>query len=175
MNLKFLKSSDLNILFAAAVKRLSQNGPDFYGWKNDPVAQPDGSITQSQGWGDDAQDVPVGVEGGFKIFKSKLDGAYGERFLNMLGMISALVVAGKRVAILQKVEKGLPFSAEGWAILCIEGYPLFHVAPHDLPMDEIETLVSLVQEGTEEYAWTEWKGTDKVSEYNMMLEWITPA
>jgi hypothetical protein len=174
MNLRFLKSADLSLLFSAAVKRLTENGPDFYGWKNDPTLQEDGSVTQSQGWGADAKDIPVGVEGGFGIFKAKLDGAYAERFLNMLGMISALVSAGKRVAILQKAEKGLPFNADGWVIVCIEGYPMFHVAPHDLPMGEIETLVSLVQEGAEEYQWTEWKGTDKVSEYTMLLEWLTP-
>ena len=173
MNLIFLTLANISTLFSAAIKRLEANGPDFYGWKNDPALKEDGSVVQTQGWGESATEVPVGVAGGFEIFKAKLNGAYGERFLNTLGFIFALVAKGKRVAIHQKAEKGLPFDADGWVIFCIEGYPMFHVAPWDLPMAEIQELVSLVNEGTEEYAWTEWKGTNKVSEYTMLLNWLT--
>lgn len=173
MNLNFLTLANISILFSAAIKRLTANGPDFYGWKNDPILKEDGSVVQFQGWGDDAKEVPVGVAGSFEIFKAKLNGAYGERFLNTLGFIFALVAKGKKVAILQKAEKGLPFNADGWVIICIEGYPMFHVAPWDLPMAEISELVSVVNEGTPEYDWTEWKHTDKVSEYTMMLNWLT--
>lgn len=165
MNLKFLNIDNLSILFAAAIKRLEANGPDFYGWKNDPTYAEDGSITV-----DGTSATPAAAN---DRMKSKLHGAYGERFLNTLGLVYALIAKGKKIAILQKNEKGIPFDAEGWVIICIEGYPMFHVAPWDLPMAEIAELVSLVAEGTEEYAWTEWKGTNKVSEYTMLLNWLT--
>ena len=173
MKLHFLNTAELTVLFSAAMNRLAENGPDFYGWKNDPKLGEGGVITQTQGWGDSAKDVQLSTEDAFGIFKSKLDGAYGERFLNLCGMIAALVAKGKRVAILQKQEKGLPFDADGWIIVCVEGYPLFHVAPHDLPMEQITGIVSVVNEGTPEWEWTEWKGTDKVSEYTMLLNWLS--
>lgn len=165
MNLKFLTLANISVLFVAAIKRLEANGPAFYGWKNDPAYAEDGSIII-----DGASATPTAAN---DRMKEKLNGAYGERFLTTLGFIHALIAKGKKVAILQKAEKGLPFNADGWVILCIEGYPMFHVAPWDLPMGEISELVSLVSEGTEEYSWTEWKGTDKVSEYTMLLNWLT--
>jgi hypothetical protein len=171
MNLKFLTVADMATLFKAAIVRLNANGADFYGWKNSPEF--DGQkFSQVQGWGDSAQPVEITPDAALSIYKSKLDGAYGERFLNTLGMISALVSNNKQVAILQKNENGLPFDAADWIILCIEGYPMFHVSPDDLAMADIASIVNLVQEGTEEYTWTEWKGTDKVSEYTMLLNWL---
>ena len=171
MKLRFLSAADLSIVFAAAVKRLNENGPDYYGWKNSPEF--DGvNFTHKSGWGEDEKNTIVGPTEALRIYEEKLNGAYGERFLCSLGMIAGLVTRGKRVAILQKAEKGLPFNAEGWVILCIEGYPMFHVAPWDLTMSDIESITNLVLEGTEEWQWTEWKGTDKVSEYTMLLEWL---
>lgn len=172
MKLIFLTSANISILFAAAIKRLVENGADFYGWKNSPEFKGQ-KFFQLQGWGDSAKEVEVTSDGALAIYKNKLDGAYGERFLNTLGMIFALVSKEKQVAILQKNEEGLPFDAAGWIIICIEGYPMFHVSPDDLSMSDIAGIVNLVQEGTPEYAWTEWKGTDKVSEYTMLLNWLT--
>lgn len=171
-NLSFLTTETIQTLFSAAINRLTANGPDFYGWKNDPTIEPDGTITQSVGWGEAATKQTLEPSVAFEIFKAKLNGAYGERFLNTLGMLQALIAKGKRVAILQKAEKGLPFDAEGWIVICVEGYPLFHVAPWDLPMAEIQSIVNVVNEGTPQWDWTEWKGTNKVSEYTMLLNWL---
>lgn len=172
MNLQFLNKKNIDILFAAAIKKLVANGANFYGWKNSPEFKSN-KFVQSQGWGDSAKDVEVTPDEALAIYKSKLDGAYGERFLNQLGLIYALVEKGKRVAILQKNEVNKAFDATGWIIICIEGYPMFHISPDDLAMADVKEICNVVKEGTPEYEWTEWKGTDKVSEYTMLLNWLT--
>ena len=128
MKLNFLNSANLPILFNAAIERLTANGAEFYGWKDAPVCDENGIFSVTSGQEGEKTTKIIDGQQALAIYESKLNGAYGERFLNTLGMIAALVAKGKRVAILQKTEVGLPFDASGWVIICIEGYPLYHVA-----------------------------------------------
>jgi hypothetical protein len=59
-------------------------------------------------------------------------------------------------------------------VASIEGHPAFHLAPWDLPMDQVEKtgLVTLVTEGSEEATIHGWKGTNKVQELSNLLDWM---
>lgn len=174
---RYLTESDLGTLVGIAKAAAAAKGADFYSWKNPPELKA-GRLVQSQGWGDQANDVEVSVEQALAIDKAKLDGAYGERFLLTVAYIIAAVKRGVRVALLQKLaEPGLPFDATGWVVVSVNGYPMFHVAPWDLPMADLNTagLVTVIGENSPEAQEHGWKQTDKVQEFGLLLDWLLAA
>lgn len=171
---RYLKVSDLEGLITLVKLAISKKGADFYGWKNSPEVR-DGALVHTSGFGSDTKTEKVSIEEALDIFKSKLDGAYGERFALTMATICGLVRQGRKVALLQiQKEEGTPFNAEGWLVVSIEGFPLFHIAPWDLPMAEVEKagLVTLVKEGSEEAQVHAWKNTTKVDEFSSILDWM---
>ena len=153
---------------AAALKKVRQNGADFYGWKNAPVADESGNWSQEQGWGDSAKAVPVTAKEAQQIFTAKLDGAYGERFVMSLGTISALIANGYNVRMVQfQSEEGVPFDANGWTVMVIETMPVFHIAPWDLDTSDLSDVVEVLQDN--QAPEVSWKETNKVGEFEALL------
>jgi hypothetical protein len=173
MGTKYLKISDLDALFSIVKAEISRKGAGFYGWVNAPEVK-DGALTHTSGWGENSKTVEVSAQEALDIYKSKLDGAYGERFALTMALLPGLIRQEKKVALLQiQKEEGTPFDATGWLVLSIEGHPAFHLAPWDLPMGEVEKtgLVTLVLEGSEEAKIHGWKNTTKVDELSNLLDW----
>jgi len=72
------------------------------------------------------------------ICKRKIDGAYGERFLCSLGLVTALVANKYEVRFVQFAkEAGVPFDASGWTCMVIGTMPIFHVSPDDLRASDV--------------------------------------
>lgn len=174
MKTKYLDLSNLSVLFTIVKAEIARKGADFYGWKNSPEVK-DGALVHTIGFGENVKTESISNEQACEIFTAKLNGAYGERFAITTALLAGLVRQGKKVAFLQiQKEEGLPFNAEGWVVISIEGFPLFHAAPWDLPMVAVEEagLITLVTEGSEEAEIHKWKGTDKVSELSNLLDWM---
>jgi hypothetical protein len=172
---RYLTSGDIPAFLALAKECCIEKGPDFYGWKNPPQLK-DGKLVQSQGWGASAHDVEVTAQEALDIYQAKLDGAYGERFMLTAGYIAAAVKAGQQVALLQmREEPGLPFDAGGWIVASVNGYPMFHIAPTDLPMAKVAELglITLVTPNTVEAETHKWKGTNKVQEFGLLLDYLS--
>jgi len=170
LNIEQLKQ--LAVIVKAAVV---EKGVDFYGWRNAPVVDEAGRLTHSSGWGDSATTTEITIQRALDIDKEKLNGAYGERFVLSVAVAIAAAKHGHEVALIQKQsEPGLPFDASGWLILAIDGHPLFHVAPHDLATQAANDagLVTLVADGSPEAEHFGWKGTNKVGELGMVLDWM---
>jgi hypothetical protein len=150
-----LTPSQLEAFSEIVKKNVSAKGQDFYKWRDSPEKNSN-------------------VDEIFSTFEAKLNGAYGERCVLAIAFATMAAKAGKKVALLQKQdEPGLPFNAEGWLVLGIEGHPIFHLAPWDVPMNEVGAagLVTLCPKGSaldQEWAW---KGTDKVQELSKLLDW----
>lgn len=175
MKTKYLNNITVKVLMKIVKKEIARKGASFYGWVNAPTVQDNGVLTHTTGWGDNTITRKVSAKEAFEIYEGKLNGAYGERFALTMALIPSLIAKGKKVALLQiQKEEGLPFNAEGWLVLSIAGFPLFHLAPWDLPMDEVAKagLVTLVAEGSEESNVHGWKGTDKVQELSSLLDWM---
>lgn len=175
MGVKHLSSSDVHTLAEIAASAAAQHGAEFYGWKNAPQYA-DGKFQHSSGWGDSATTTEISPTQALAIYEAKLNGAYGERFLLTVATVSSLVEKGHKVALLQlQDEPGVPFDAKGWVVISVNGYPLFHVSPDDLPMEKVAEagIVSLVEKGTPTAEEHGWKGTNKVEEYAMILRWAT--
>jgi len=174
MKTLYLNLSNLTVLFSIVKSEIARKGADFYGWKNAPEVK-DGKLMHSSGWGDNVTTTEVSAQEALNIYEGKLNGAYGERFVITMALLAGLVRQGKKVALLQiQKEEGIPFNAEGWVVASIEGFPMFHLAPWDLPMAEVEAagLITLVTEGSEEAKIHGWKGTNKVQELSSLLDWM---
>ena len=173
--MKIITERDLATLVKIAKAACAARGPEFYAWRNAPVASTDGRITHTSGWGDSAQTREVTAAEALDICKAKLDGAYGERFMLTVAYVVSAVRSGVRVALLQlQKEPGIPFDATGWVVVSVNGYPMFHVAPEDLPLGEVEKagMINLVLEGSEDANAHGWKGTNKVEELSLLLDWL---
>lgn len=171
---KYLNLNDVKVLFNIVKKEIALKGADFYGWVNAPVIE-NGVFTHTTGWGENTQTREISNQEALDVYKSKLDGAYGERFALTVALIPGLIRQGKKIALLQiQKEEGTPFDATGWLVLSIEGFPLFHLAPWDLPMEKVEEagFVTLIVEGSKEAKIHSWKGTDKVQELSNILDWM---
>ena len=107
--MKKLSLSLFQKIAKAVLAVVAERGADYYGWKNSPEF--DGQkFSQVQGWGDSAKPVEITPDEALAIYKSKLDGAYGERFVTSLGTIAALIANGYSVQFVQFVkEPGVPF------------------------------------------------------------------
>ena len=173
---RYLSSQSVNEFLEIALAAAAKKGAEFYGWKNAPTYK-NGGFSHSSGWGESTKTSEVSPQRALDIYQEKLDGAYGERFLLMAAAIPGLVSNGHKVAFLQlQKEEGVPFDATGWIVISVNGYPLFHIAPTDLPMAEMNEkgLVNLIVEGSAEAKEHEWKGTNKVQEFEKLLSWAIP-
>ena len=143
---------------------------EYFAWVDPPILE-GSTITHSSGVGSLTRDISV--EEALSIYKGKLDGVYGERLVLAICVAVAAVNAGKDVALLQiSDEPHVPFDANGWLVLAIEGHPIFHISPSDLPLTLANEagLVTVVSRGTVEAEKYGWKGTTKVDELHLLLD-----
>ncbi|MFA4819257.1 MAG: hypothetical protein WC621_05460 [Patescibacteria group bacterium] len=171
--MKYLTIELLSILFTIVKEEITHKGTSFYSWVNAPEVK-DEKIFHTSGWGDNAQTKEISVQQAFEIYEGKLNGAYGERFAITMALLVGLIRQGKKVALLQlQKEEGTPFDATGWVVLSIEKHPAFHLAPWDLPMTKVNEagLLNLVLENSPEAKEHGYKGTNKVQELCMLLDW----
>ncbi len=165
--------SNLNILefgliAAAAQSVVVARGSQYYGWVNAPEASADGKLTHKSGWGDSATTREISGAEALEIYKYKLDGAYGERFVCSLGTIAALIANGYAVRFVQfAAEKGVPFNAAGWTVMVIETMPIFHVSPYDIRAADVQDLVEVLPDNSAPDV--AWKNTNKVGEFAALL------
>lgn len=170
---KYLTPRDVETVVEIAMGAATNRGADFYGWKNAPEFV-DGKFQHSSGWGDQQKTRAISPTEALAIYKEKLDGAYGERFLQTIATVAGLVSKGHRVALIQvQDEPGIPFDANGWVVVSINGYPLFHISPEDLPMTKVAEagLVTVVAKNTPAAEEHGWKQTNKIDEYGLLLRW----
>jgi hypothetical protein len=170
---RYLTRADLAAFAKIALEGAEQHGPDYFAWRNAPVVK-DGALTVQIGWGEKAESKEISAQEALDIGEAKLNGAYSERWLLSAAYIISAVTNGHKVALLQKTEEqGTPFDAAGWVVVSVNGYPMFHISPKDLPMAELAEagLVSVVQKDSDEAKTHDWKGTNKVQEYALLLQW----
>lgn len=171
--MKYLDLKSLIILFTIVKEEIARKGAGFYSWVNAPEIK-DGKIFHTSGWGDSSQSREISIQQAFEIYEGKLNGAYGERFAITMALLAGLIRQGKKIALLQlQKEEGTPFNATGWVVLSVEGHPMFHLAPWDLPMSKVNEagLLNLVLENSPEAAEHGYKGTNKFQELSMLLDW----
>lgn len=163
--------SDIARINAAAQKIVAERGANHYGWINAPEV--DGKkILQLQGWGDSARKVEVTIGEALSIYKDKIDGVYGERFVCSLGTVAALVANGYSVRFVQfQSEVGVPFDASEWTVMVIETMPVFHVSPDDLRLKDVADLVEILPDN--QAPDVSWKNTNKVGEFAALLAGAT--
>lgn len=167
-----LSMNDFGRIVATAQTVVAQRGQDFYGWVNPPVVHDDGRITHSSGWGDSATTREVSGAEALEIYKSKLNGAYGERFVLSLGTVAALIANGYEVRFVQFAkEEGVPFDASGWTVMVIGSMPMFHISPDDLRASDVADLVEVLPDNTDPAVC--WKQTNKVGEFAALLAGAT--
>lgn len=153
---------------AAAMAVVAERGQNFYGWVNPPELADNGRITLTSGWGDEEKTEEVSVKQALDIYKDKLDGGYGERFIMSLGTISALIQNGYSVRFIQfQAEKGVPFDASGWTVMVIETMPIFHISPDDLRLEDVADVVEILPDN--QAPEVNWKNTNKVGEFKALL------
>lgn len=165
-----LDVNQMRTLAAIVQQELGSKGAAFFAWVDPPVIDGD-RITHRSGAEASARDVSPGEA--LAIYRRKLDGVYGERLVLAICAATAAVKAGKDVALLQiQDEPHIPFDASGWLVLAIEGHPMFHISPSDLPVKRANEagLVTVVGRGTEEADRYAWKGTTKADELQLLLE-----
>lgn len=156
---------------AAAQSVVAERGGDYYGWVNAPEASADGTLTHESGWGDDATTREISGVRALEIYKRKLDGAYGERFILSLGTVAALVANGYAVRFVQfQAEKGIPFDASGWTVMVVETMPIFHISPDDLRAADVADLVEVLPDNNADDVC--WKETNKVGEFAALLRGV---
>ena len=169
---KKLNTAGVARIIFSANKIAAERGAGFYGWVNAPEAKADGKLTHASGWGDAAQIREVSGVEALEIYKKKIDGVYGERFLCSLGLVAALVANGYTVRFVQFAkEAGVPFDASGWTVMVIATMPIFHISPEDLRAADVADLVEvLTDNSTPDVCW---KQTNKVGEFAAMLAGAT--
>lgn len=152
----------------AAQAVVAERGAGYYGWVNAPEADASGRITHTSGWGDSAETREVTPADALALYKGKLDGAYGERFICSLGTVAALVTNGYEVRFVQFAkEAGVPFDASGWTVMIIGTMPIFHISPDDLRAADVADLVEVLPDNTDPAV--SWKETNKVGEFAALL------
>lgn len=172
MSRNLLTLANVARIAAAAQKVVAQRGPSYYGWVNEPEADDAGRITHSSGWGDSATTREVSAKEALGLYKAKLDGAYGERFILSLGTVAALVANGYSVRFVQfRKEPGVPFDAAGWTVVVIGTMPIFHVSPDDLRVADVQDLVEVLDDNKAPDVC--WKQTNKVGEFAALLAGAT--
>lgn len=166
--MKNLNKKSIKKLISAALKQIEKNGSNFYGWQNAPIVKGN-KITHTSGWGDSETKLEISTQEAFKIYESKLNGAYGERFAMTVAMLPGLIENGYSVSLVQFAqEKGIPFNANGWLVVIVESMPIFHISPDDLSGNDVEEMVNILCDN--QHTDVCWKKTDKVGEFNALLQ-----
>ena len=159
---------------AAAQSVAAARGPAYYGWVEAPEAKADGTLTHKSGWGDSVTTREITGAEALAICKRKIDGAYGERFLCSLGLVTALVANKYEVRFVQFAkEAGVQFDAGGWTVMVIGTMPIFHVSPDDLRASDVGDLVEVLPDNTAPDVC--WKQTNKVGEFAALLAGATKS
>jgi len=159
-----LTKEQFSRLAKVALQVAKERGQSFYGWVNPPQIE-SGKLTHDSGKGPQK----ISPEESLAIYKRKLDGVYGERFITSLGTIAALIANGYSVRLVQFYkEVGLPFDAEGWLVVIIETMPIFHVSPGDLRLEQVADLVEVLDDNQAPDVCH--KGTDKPGEFAALLQ-----
>ncbi|QDT52993.1 hypothetical protein Pan44_10080 [Caulifigura coniformis] len=169
-----LTLNQIRSLAAIVRKGIEAKGADFFKWIDPPKIEGQ-RITQptSKDGAPVARELSLGEA--FAVFDRKLNTVYCERFVLAICTAIAAANAGKDVALLQfQKEPHAPFDATGWVVLAIDGHPVFHISPADLPLNTVndEGLVTVVEEGTETAHKYAWKNTTKVDEFGMLLDML---
>jgi len=164
-----LTIENLKKICDAAMAVVAERGQEFYGWVNPPELAEDGqTITHTSGWGDAEKTEEISVKQALDIYKGKLDGGYGERFIMSLGLIASLVRNGYSVRFVQfQSEVGVPFDASGWTVMVIETMPIFHISPDDLRLADVADVVEILPDN--QAPEVNWKNTNKVGEFKALL------
>jgi SMODS-associating 4TM effector domain len=145
----------------------------YFAWRDAPVIDSEGLIVGKVS--DDAPESTAGIstQRALDIYKAKLDGAYSERFVLSVCTAIAAAERGREVALLQFAkEPNVPFDATGWLVLTVDGHPLFHLSPTDLPTAKANEagLVTVVPQDSPLAAKFDHKGMNKVEEFRMLLD-----
>ena len=152
-------------LCAAALRVAAARGQDYYGWKNAPEADANGTLTHTNGEG--ITRLVSGPEA-LEVMKGKINGAYGERFITSLSTIAALIRNGYDVRFVQfNNEPGIPFDAAGWTVLIVETMPIFHISPDDLRLEDVADIVEMLIDNKDPSV--SCKKTNKVGEFTALL------
>ncbi len=165
-----LKLNYLSVEDAKAVENAVMASYDVSqtNWIEAPVVV-GGKLVHTSGWGDTAKTAEVSVEEALAIYKKKVDGAYTERFLLFVGQLEAIIKNGYKVALIQdQGHDGAPFDSEGWLVAVVEGLPIYHIAPWNLDLKDVESLVSLVPQDESENDLVCWKKTNKRGEFKAL-------
>ena len=137
-------------------------------WIEAPVVV-GGKLVHTSGWGDKAKTVEISVEEALAICKKKVDGAYTERFLLFVGQLEAIVRNGYKVALIQhQGSDGAPFDSEGWLVVVVETLPIYHIAPWNLNLKDVEELVTLIPPTESDNDLVCWKDTNKRGEFKAL-------
>jgi hypothetical protein len=165
---------NFKIISEAVTDSITTKGSDFFSWKNAPTADAAGTFSQIQGWGEAAKTVKLSALEAESIFEQKLNGAYGERFVLSMALIPILIDKGYDVALIQFAkDEDTRFDASGWLVLCIETMPFFHISPDDLSLEDVESEVEVVCEGSARANELSWKQTNKVGEFTALMQAVT--
>lgn len=161
LNLTYLTVDAASSVFDAVMKNYHTSKT---AWVNAPEFK-DGVFTHTTGWEGSAETRTVTEEEALAIYKQKTDGAYTERLLLFTGQLEAIAKNGYKVALIQhQGEDGAPFDSEGWLVAVVEGMPIYHIAPWDLNLKDVEELVTLIPPTESGNDLICWKGTDKRGE-----------
>ncbi len=153
---KTLNTANFARIVDAAIVTAEKHGHAYYGWKDDPATDLDRSAADA-------------------VWKSKLNGAYGERLLASLGMLDAVVRHGYPVRFVQFEKEEVPFDATGWTAVAVGGkrgwWAFLHLAPWDFLAEGLNDLVEVIEENNPDNGfipWVELQPT-KPAEYGALL------
>ena len=164
-----LSLTDFNRVAQAAQAVVRDRGQNYYGWVDPPTVEEGGRITHKTGYGDSANEREITPREAIEIYKQKLNGAYGERFITSLGTVAALIRNGYNVRFIQfQKEAGVPFDTTGWTVMVVEGMPIFHISPDDLRLADVGSLVEVLPDNNAPDV--SWKHTNKVGEFRALLD-----
>lgn len=165
LQLKYLSAKDTKEIESAVMASYDVSQTN---WIDAPEVV-NGKLVHTSGYGDTAKTAEVSVEEALAIYKKKVDGAYTERFLLFVGQLEAIIKNGYKVALIQhQGSDGAPFDSNGWLVAVVETLPIYHIAPWNLDLKDVESLVSLVPQAESENDLVCYKGTNKRGEFKAL-------
>ncbi len=161
MKLHFLNNEESKEVFNAV---MANYNVEKTVWVDAPKVV-DEKLVHTSGYGDTAKTTEISVEEALAIYNKKVDGTYTERFLLFAAQLEAIVKNGYKVALIQNQgHDGAPFDSEGWLVVVVETLPIYHIAPWDLNLKDVEELVTLIPPTESDNELINWKRTDKRGE-----------
>lgn len=146
------ENGNYDILLKAVKNVISKTDVNKLSWKDDPSFE-------------------NGTQAVYTIMKEKLNGAYTERFVMTVLALKSLIMGHNMVHLCQIKNENTPFDANGWVVVCVDDYPMFHISPSDLNMNDIKEIVNVIDD-KEDHPF-KWKGTNKIQEFLYMLDAVT--